>query len=252
MIAQKRLEPDTMLPFWECADPNENCEESVALTLGVAHKGAGPIADRILKQKTYSEFFAGIGLMRMGLQRKGWSVAFANDIDQQKYEMYKGNFSDADSHYYVGDIHKIPLDKVPITTLATASFPCNDLSLAGARAGLRGKQSSAFWGFIRILKNMGVSQAADNSCRKRAWFPLITERSRDFADALLALNELGYSVDALMLDAADFVPQSRRRLVHCWNTGTRCAARITSRARLRRKCDQAEGPGRVHVLSPRN
>ena len=170
-----------------------------------------PDSHKSLTQKNYSEFFAGIGLMRLGLEKMGWSIAFANDIDPQKYEMYKGHFPDADSHYHVGDIHEIPCEDVPPTTLATASFPCNDLSLAGPREGLRGKQSSAFWGFIRILKEMGSRRPPLVLIENVPGF-LSCRRGRDLAEALLALNAIGYSVDAFVLDAADFVPQSRQRL----------------------------------------
>ena len=95
-------------------------------------------------KKTIAEFFAGIGLMRMGLELGGWEVVFANDIDEQKREMYCANFPDADEHFLLGDIHKIPAREVPTVSLATASFPCNDLSLAGAREGLDGDSSSVF------------------------------------------------------------------------------------------------------------
>ena len=110
----------------------------------------------VLPEKTFAEFFAGIGLMRMGLERQGWTLAFANDIDPLKLEMYQGQFGDTNGHFKLGDIHELSTDQVPTVTLATASFPCNDLSLAGARAGLGGKQSSAFWGFVRILTEMGT------------------------------------------------------------------------------------------------
>ena len=84
------------------------------------------------EQKTFAEFFAGVGLMRIGLERQGWKIAFANDICQDKYEMYTAHFEDADDHFIVEDIHKISADDIPTVTLATASFPGNDLSLAGA------------------------------------------------------------------------------------------------------------------------
>jgi DNA (cytosine-5)-methyltransferase 1 len=58
-------------------------------------------------KKTFAEFFAGIGLMRMGLELAGWEILFANDIDEQKKEMYYTNFADADDHFLLGDIHKI-------------------------------------------------------------------------------------------------------------------------------------------------
>jgi len=162
-------------------------------------------------KKTFAEFFAGVGLMRMGLERGGWRIAFANDICPDKFDMYAAHFEDADDHFVVEDIHKLDANDVPTVTLATASFPCNDLSLAGARAGLKGSQSSAFFGFIKILKDM---------VQRRPRFVLLenvpgflTSRSgKDFRDALLELNALGYVVDPFIIDALHFVPQSRSRL----------------------------------------
>jgi DNA (cytosine-5)-methyltransferase 1 len=162
-------------------------------------------------EKTFAEFFAGIGLMRMGLEQQGWAIRYANDIDQQKYEMYKGHFQDADSHFVLEDIHNIKGSTVPAVTLATASFPCNDLSLAGAREGLGGKQSSAFWEFIRILGEMQNQRPPFVLLENVLGF-LNSRKGKDFEQALLALNQLGYSVDAFILDASSFTPQSRVRL----------------------------------------
>jgi DNA (cytosine-5)-methyltransferase 1 len=163
-------------------------------------------------RKAIAEFFAGIGLMRIGLERAGWRIAFANDIDEDKWRMYRDHFGDT-GEFVVGDIHKLKPSQVPTVALATASFPCNDLSLAGARHGLAGAQSSAFWGFIDVLKAMK---------RERRQPPMVllenvtgfltSHEGRDLEDALLALNDLGYAVDAFVIDAARFVPQSRQRL----------------------------------------
>lgn len=101
-----------------------------------------------------AEFFAGIGLVRLALERQGWDVVFANDIDPDKAEMYRHNWP-ANDHLVVGDIHKLDVDAIPTCDLFTASFPCNDLSIAGRWEGLNGKESSAFWGFTRILRDLG-------------------------------------------------------------------------------------------------
>jgi DNA (cytosine-5)-methyltransferase 1 len=164
-----------------------------------------------LHKKTFAEFFAGIGLMRMGLEKEGWAVAFANDIAADKYEMYSEHFRDAKSHFVLEDIHKLNSDKVPTVALATASFPCNDLSLAGMRKGLAGKESSAYWGFVRILDEMGNRRPPLVLLENVAGF-LTSHEGRDFHSALLALNRLGYAVDPMIIDAARFVPQSRVRL----------------------------------------
>jgi DNA (cytosine-5)-methyltransferase 1 len=95
-----------------------------------------------LVPKTIGEFFAGIGLMRIGLEQAGWRVAFANDIDEDKRQMYCEHFGD-NGEFVLGDVHQLDAREIPDIALATASFPCNDLSLAGARRGLAGEQLSA-------------------------------------------------------------------------------------------------------------
>ena len=161
-------------------------------------------------EKTIGEFFAGIGLMRIGLERAGWRVAFANDIDEDKRQMYCEQFGD-NGEFVLGDVHKLDAREIPNIALATASFPCNDLSLAGARRGLAGEQSSAFWGFVEVLTKMGKRRPPMVLLENVTGF-LTSNDGNDFRDALLALNRLGYAVDALIIDAGRFVPQSRQRL----------------------------------------
>lgn len=160
--------------------------------------------------KTVAEFFAGIGLMRLGLERGGWRVAYANDIEEDKQEMYEHHFGD-EGEFHLGDVHEIDPTSIPAVALATASFPCNDLSLAGARKGLDGQQSSAFWGFVTVLRKMGNSRPPLVLLENVAGF-LTSNDGNDFRDALEALNDLGYAVDCFLIDASRFVPQSRQRL----------------------------------------
>ncbi len=163
------------------------------------------------KPKTFAEFFAGIGLMSIGLEQEGWSVAFANDISTDKYDMYATHFGDQRHLYVVEDIHSLNPDKIPDVMLATASFPCNDLSLAGMRCGLGGKQSSAYWGFVKLLDELQERKPSLVLVENVAGF-LTSHGGRDLQAALLALNRLGYAVDPIMIDASRFVPQSRVRL----------------------------------------
>jgi DNA (cytosine-5)-methyltransferase 1 len=161
-------------------------------------------------QKTVAEFFAGIGLMRMGLEQAGWQTVYANDIDEKKWEMYRDHFGE-DGTFHLGDVHKLDSTSIPVVDLATASFPCNDLSLAGARKGLAGEQSSAFWGFIQAITAMGSRRPSLVLLENVTGF-LTSHDGNDFRDALAALNNLGYAVDAFIIDALRFVPQSRQRL----------------------------------------
>jgi DNA (cytosine-5)-methyltransferase 1 len=125
--------------------------------------------------------------------------------------MYRAHFPDAGEHLVEGDIHDLDASSLPTVALATASFPCNDLSIAGEMEGLGGKQSSACWGFVRLLQDMGDRRPPLILIENVVGF-LMSNEGTDFSNALIALNRLGYSVDAFIIDAARFVPQSRPRL----------------------------------------
>ncbi|MCL4207920.1 MAG: DNA (cytosine-5-)-methyltransferase [Pirellulaceae bacterium] len=167
------------------------------------------IHDRISPFRA-AEFFSGIGLVRLGIERHGWQVVFANDIDPKKAEIYRHNWPDC-SHLVVGDIHAINAHEIPECALFTASFPCNDLSIAGRWEGLHGKESSSFWGLVKLLRDLGRRKPPLVLLENVVGF-LMSHGGRDFEQALLALNELGYSVDAIILNAIHWVPQSRPRL----------------------------------------
>lgn len=177
-------------------------------------------------EKTVAEFFAGIGLMRLGLEQAGWDVVWANDIDEDKMRMYRGHFTDDVAHFHLGDVHELTSYEIPSVALATASFPCNDLSLAGARRGLAGQHSGAFWGFVNVLKGMRDRRPPIVMLENVAGF-LTSHDGNDFRDACLALNELGYAVDVFIIDAALFVPQSRQRLFLIGKRRKRKADRIS-------------------------
>jgi DNA (cytosine-5)-methyltransferase 1 len=203
----------SVLRFWESqlrADL-EGYVEMVARLVEQGVKGAQATLASRLPQRTVAEFFAGIGLMRLGLERQGWRVAFANDIDARKQAMYAAHFQDAKPHFLLGDVCALSAETIPDVTLATASFPCTDLSLAGARGGIHVRESSAFWGFTRALEELGERRPPLVLLENVTGF-LTSHRGADFRVAMQELNRLGYSVDAFILDAARFVPQSRQRL----------------------------------------
>jgi DNA (cytosine-5)-methyltransferase 1 len=156
-----------------------------------------------------AEFFAGIGLVRLGLEREGIKVVFANDIDPQKRSLYAMNFGP--SRFVLKDIKLVQDRDVPNIDLATASFPCIDLSLAGNRAGLRGKHSNTFWEFARVLEEMLERRPRVVLIENVVGFQS-AHNGRDLASAARRLNSLGYSCGVVVIDARFFVPQSRPRL----------------------------------------
>lgn len=185
---------------------------------------------------TVAEFFAGIGLMRMGLERRGWKVAWANDIDPAKLRMYSAHFGDGGDVHVLGDVHQLDPATVPSVTLASASFPCTDLSVAGARAGLNAGGSAAFWGFVSALRGMGERRPPLVLLENVPG--LITSHGgSDLRQALLALNELGYAVDMIQVDAAWFVPQSRQRVFIAGALSSASVAREPLQLALFGDCD---------------
>lgn len=82
------------------------------------------------------EFFAGVGLARIGLDNAGFETAWANDISPDKAAMYRAQFDD--DVMEVGDVNDVDVAGLPAADLAWASSPCTDLSLAGNRTGLAG------------------------------------------------------------------------------------------------------------------
>ena len=156
-----------------------------------------------------AEFFAGVGLVGEALQAEGIEVAWANDIDPIKERMFRRNY-DA-SIFRLGDIRGVHGDEMPAIQLATASFPCTDVSVAGNRAGLAGNQSGMFWEFTRVLEEMG--DAAPGVILLENVVGLSSSNGgEDLRSAFHRLNCLGYTCDLVQVDARWFVPQSRPRL----------------------------------------
>lgn len=167
------------------------------------------------ESKTFLEFFAGVGLVHLGLKGSGWECVYANDISAKKEEMYRDEFPAA-GYFHREDIWNTDEVLRRITrraALAAATFPCKDLSLAGQMRGLEGKHSGAVFGFIRVMSRL----------RERGLMPPVVmlenvvglvsgKGGEEFRKICRAVAELGYHLDALAVDAKHFVPQSRPRL----------------------------------------
>jgi DNA (cytosine-5)-methyltransferase 1 len=162
---------------------------------------------------TFYEFFAGGGMARLGLGAD-WRCLFANDFDPGKAAAYRANFPDAAQHFVEGDVWALRGEDLPeAADLAWASSPCQDFSLAGARAGLDGGRSSAVLGFLNLISELGDEGRAPRVVVIENVVGLLSSHGgRDFANLCAALAQHGYRFGALELDAAHFAPQSRPRL----------------------------------------
>ena len=162
---------------------------------------------------TFYEFFAGGGMARLGLGDR-WACVFANDFDTVKAQTYRANFPEATGHFHQGDVWKLaPGDLPGCADLAWASSPCQDFSLAGARAGLAGGRSSAFFGFWKLVEALSEEGRSPRAIVIENVTGLLTSRGgADFTALARALADRGYSFGALEIDAQAFLPQSRPRV----------------------------------------
>ena len=161
----------------------------------------------------FYEFFAGGGMARLGLG-EAWVCQFANDFDPGKASAYRANFPDAWTHFHEGDVWALHPDALPgQADLAWASSPCQDFSLAGARAGLAGGRSSAFFGFWRLMQLLDKEGRAPRAIVIENVAGLLSSHAgADFEAVCAALSERGYRFGALEIDAARVLPQSRVRV----------------------------------------
>jgi DNA (cytosine-5)-methyltransferase 1 len=159
---------------------------------------------------TVLEFFAGGGLARLGLE-PWFETIWANDFDPMKAKAYVANFGS--ERFVLSDIHDIDVDTVPTADMAWASFPCQDLSLAGGRGGLSARRSSAFYGFVHVIEQMRASSRGPKVLVLENVSGLLTSRGgADFGAVMVSLEGLGYKAGALEIDARYFLPQSRPRV----------------------------------------
>jgi DNA (cytosine-5)-methyltransferase 1 len=175
-----------------------------------------PVERQITHEFSCIEFFAGIGLTHLGLRTHGWKCVYANDIEPKKKRMYEACFGRAD-YYHVEDVWRTEriLQRIPARTveLATASFPCVDLSLAGNLKGLSGDQSGAFYGFVAVMRKLrDLGRLPKAALVENVIGLLSSHDGKFFRIALQHLSDLGYFLDAFVVDAKHFTPQSRPRL----------------------------------------
>lgn len=156
---------------------------------------------------TMHEFFAGSGLVAYGLKGM-FAPVWANDISERKAAVYEANFGC--DHFKLGDIKDIHGSNLPAAHLSWASFPCQDLSLAGSLNGIHASRSGLVWEWLRVLDEM------DNKPKilvlENVLGLLSANGGNNYRILHTALVDRGYNCGAIVLNASSFVPQSRPRV----------------------------------------
>lgn len=164
---------------------------------------------------TYGSLFAGVGGFDMGMELAGYEPVFQVEWDKNCLKVLHHHWPTVPKWHDVCDVNGADLP--PCDVLIFGS-PCQDLSVAGKRAGLQdGEKSSMFFEAVRIIKEM---RNATNNVYPRATIwenvpgALSSNRGADFGIVLESLADIGANLqEYAVLDAQHFgVPQRRRRI----------------------------------------
>ena len=167
------------------------------------------------------ELFAGVGGFRIGLERASehyktiWSNQWEPSTKRQDASIvYCHRFGE--QGHSNEDIATIPTSDIPQCDLLVGGFPCQDYSVATTlkrSGGIEGKKGVLWWQIYRILDEMKqkpnylLFENVDRLLKSPA-----SQRGRDFAIILASLNDLGYTVEWRIINAADYgMPQRRKR-----------------------------------------
>jgi len=162
--------------------------------------------------RTAVSLFAGVGGFDLALERAGIRVVASVEWDKKAQEVLKKHFPKSE---IFGDIQGVTGEQLrsagfdPSNGIITGGFPCQDLSVAGKRAGLAGKRSGLFWEICRLLDET----RSQTVILENVPGLLSSNNGGDMAVVIEALVERGYRVGWRVLDAQHFgVPQRRRRV----------------------------------------
>jgi DNA (cytosine-5)-methyltransferase 1 len=146
------------------------------------------------------------------MQRQGVKVVASVEIDKKCQEVLTHRFPDSkifDDVTTVKGSDLIAAGFTPSTGIITGGFPCQDLSVAGKRAGLAGERSGLFWEIARIVEETQTEYFVIENVPGL----LSSNNGADFGVVLGTMADLGYSLGWRVLDAQHFgVPQRRRRI----------------------------------------
>ena len=173
--------------------------------------------------------FAGVGGFDLALERNGVEVVASVEIDKNARKVLAKQFPNSTILEDVKDVTGEQLFKLGFDSngIIVGGFPCQDLSVAGKRAGLAGDRSGLFFEIVRILEET----KAKFFILENVPGLLSSNKGRDMGTIIGTLDDIGYSVAWRVLDAQYFgVPQRRRRIfiVGCLGDDWRTPAEILS------------------------
>ena len=162
---------------------------------------------------TFIDLFCGIGGFRLGMEMAGHICLGHCEIDKFAKKSYTAMHNIKKGEWYAEDITKVRAEEMPKADCWCFGFPCQNISIAGAKEGLQGEQSGLFFEVIRILRETEKENRPEWLFIENVRNLLSIKKGFDFARILITLDKIGYDAQWQVLDSANFgVPQHRERL----------------------------------------
>jgi DNA (cytosine-5)-methyltransferase 1 len=163
----------------------------------------------------FGSCFTGIGGFDLGFERAGMRCAWQVEVDSACRRVLERRWPHVAR---LGDIRSVGGGELGAVDLVCGGFPCQDVSVAGRRAGLDGARSGLFHEFVRILSELCPAWVVIENVPG-----LLSSRAgRDMGTVLGRLAQLGYGFAYRVLDAQHFgVAQKRRRVLVVGRLGDR-------------------------------
>lgn len=176
--------------------------------------------------KTICELFAGVGGFRLGFERldtewrtvwfSQWEPKAATQWAHKCYVQHFGESEDVNGNITTGkDIAEVDKNTIPDHNLLVGGFPCQDYSVAhglSTEQGIHGKKGVLWWQIYETITAKRPAFCLFENVDRLLKSPS-KQRGRDFGIMLTCLNELGYSVEWRVVNAAKYGAAQRRRRV---------------------------------------
>lgn len=161
---------------------------------------------------TFLDFFSGVGGFRHGLELAGMKCIGFCEKDKFARKSYEAMY-DTKGEWFHDDITTIDPTRLPKADLWCAGSPCQNVSIAGKRAGLYGERSGLFFTFVELIKSQKEEDKPEWVLLENVKGLLSSGGGRDYLDYLSILDESGYDLEWKVFNSKDYgVPQNRERI----------------------------------------
>ena len=161
---------------------------------------------------TFLDFFSGVGGFRHGLELAGMKCIGFCEKDKFARKSYEAMY-DTKGEWFHDDITTIDPTRLPKADLWCAGSPCQNVSIAGKRAGLYGERSGLFFTFVELIKSQKEENKPEWVLLENVKGLLSSGGGRDYLDYLSILDEAGYDLEWQVFNSKDYgVPQNRERI----------------------------------------